>query len=77
MDSHPQAEAMLADSVVAALLVALESVTPTERLTFVLLEVFALPLDEIAMIVERSPEATRQLASRARRRVQASTVWSR
>jgi RNA polymerase sigma-70 factor (ECF subfamily) len=69
-------DAALADSVVGALLVVLESLAPTERLTFVLHEVFALPLDEIATIVERSPEATRRLASRARRRVQSSTLWS-
>jgi RNA polymerase sigma-70 factor (ECF subfamily) len=69
-------DAVLADSVVGTLLVVLESLTPTERLTFVLHEVFALPLDDIATIVERSPEVTRQLASRARRRVQSSTPWS-
>jgi RNA polymerase sigma-70 factor (ECF subfamily) len=66
----PEHEALLADSVGLALLVVLETLTPAERLAFVLHDLFAVPFDEIAPIVERSPEATRQLASRARRRVQ-------
>jgi RNA polymerase sigma-70 factor (ECF subfamily) len=65
----PEHEALLADSVGLALLVVLETLTPAERLAFVLHDMFALPFEEIAPIVERSPEATRQLASRARRRV--------
>jgi RNA polymerase sigma factor (sigma-70 family) len=66
----PEQEAMLADSVGLALLVVLETLAPAERLAFVLHDLFAVPFDEIAPIVDRSPEATRQLASRARRRVQ-------
>jgi RNA polymerase sigma factor (sigma-70 family) len=65
----PEQQALLADSVGLALLVVLETLTPAERLAFVLHDMFAVPFDEIAPIVERSPEATRQLASRARRRV--------
>jgi len=67
--TDPEQEALLADSVGLALLVVLETLTPAERLAFVLHDMFAVPFDEIAAIVERSPEATRQLASRARRRV--------
>jgi RNA polymerase sigma factor (sigma-70 family) len=67
--TDPEHEALLADSVGLALLVVLETLTPAERLAFVLHDMFAVPFDEIAAIVERSPEATRQLASRARRRV--------
>jgi len=67
--TDPEHEALLADSVGLALLVVLETLTPAERLAFVLHDMFAVPFDEIAPIVERSPEATRQLASRARRRV--------
>ncbi|MGH9014896.1 MAG: sigma-70 family RNA polymerase sigma factor [Acidimicrobiia bacterium] len=67
--THPEHEALLADSVGLALLVVLEKLTPPERLAFVLHDMFAMPFNEIAPIVERSPEATRQLASRARRRV--------
>src|SRR5436309_6128216 len=66
----PEHEALLADSVGLALLVVLETLSPAERLAFVLHDMFAVPFDEIASIVDRSPEATRQLASRARRRVQ-------
>jgi RNA polymerase sigma-70 factor (ECF subfamily) len=65
----PEAEALLADTVGTALMVVLDSLAPAERLAFVLHDIFALPFDEIAPIVERSPAATRQLASRARRRV--------
>src|SRR5438093_4395576 len=67
--TYPEHEALLADSVGLALLVVLETLTPAERLAFVLHDMFAVPFEEIAPIVERSPEATRQLASRARRRV--------
>jgi RNA polymerase sigma factor (sigma-70 family) len=69
---HPEDEAVLADSVGSALLVVLDSLEPAERLAFVLHDMFAIPFDEIAPIVGRSAVATRQLASRARRRVQAS-----
>lgn len=67
--TNPEHEALLADSVGLALLVVLETLTPAERLAFVLHDMFAVPFDEIAPIVERSPQAARQLASRARRRV--------
>jgi RNA polymerase sigma factor (sigma-70 family) len=67
--SSPEQEALLADSVGLALLVVLDRLTPAERLAFVLHDMFAVPFDEIAPIVGRSAEATRQLASRARRRV--------
>ncbi|MGW1375758.1 RNA polymerase sigma factor SigJ [Streptomyces sp. NPDC002446] len=70
--ADPEHEAMLADSVGLALLVVLESLSPAERLAFVLHDMFAMPFDEIAPIVDRTPAATRQLASRARRRVQGS-----
>jgi RNA polymerase sigma factor (sigma-70 family) len=66
----PEHEALLADSVGLALLVVLETLSPPERLAFVLHDMFAVPFDEIAPIVDRSPEAARQLASRARRRIQ-------
>jgi RNA polymerase sigma-70 factor (ECF subfamily) len=65
----PEHEALLADSVGLALLVVLETLSPPERLAFVLHDIFAVSFDEIAPIVDRSPEAARQLASRARRRV--------
>ena len=68
--SNPEDEALLADSVGLALLVVLETLTPAERLAFVMHDVFSVPFDEIAGIVGRSPTAARQLASRARRRVQ-------
>jgi RNA polymerase sigma factor (sigma-70 family) len=67
--SDPEQEALLADSVGLALLVVLETLSPAERLAFVLHDMFGLPFEEIAPIVERNPAATRQLASRARRRV--------
>ena len=71
----PEHEAVLADSVGLALLVVLDTLNPAERLAFVLHDIFAVPFDEIAPIVGRSPTAARQLASRARRRVQgAATV---
>ena len=65
----PEQEALLADSVGLAILVVLEKLEPAERLAFVLHDMFAVPFDEIAPIVGRTPAATRQLASRARRRV--------
>jgi RNA polymerase sigma factor (sigma-70 family) len=68
--TDPEHEAVLADSVGLALLVVLDTLTPAERLAFVLHDMFAVPFEEIAPVVERSPVATRQLASRARRRVQ-------
>jgi RNA polymerase sigma-70 factor (ECF subfamily) len=70
-DGHtdPEREALLADSVGLALLVVLETLTPAERLAFVLHDMFAVPFDEIAPMVDRTPAAARQLASRARRRV--------
>src|SRR5580692_2793647 len=67
--TDPENEALLADSVGLALLVVLETLAPPERLAFVLHDMFAVPFEEIATILERSPEAARQLASRARRRV--------
>lgn len=68
--AHPEDEVLLADSVGQAMLVVLDALTPAERLAFVLHDMFAVPYDEIAPIVGRSPAAARQLASRARRRVQ-------
>src|ERR687886_2611779 len=64
----PEQEALLADSVGLALLVVLETLSPAERLAFVLHDMFSVPFEEIAAILDRSPAATRQLASRARRR---------
>jgi RNA polymerase sigma-70 factor, ECF subfamily len=72
--TSPEQEALLADSVGLALLVVLEMLTPAERLAFVLHDMFAMPFDEVAGIVGRSPTATRQLASRARRRVQGAAT---
>jgi RNA polymerase sigma factor (sigma-70 family) len=71
--TDPQHEVLLADSVGLALLVVLESLTPAERLAFVLHDMFAVPFDEIAPIVDRSPASARQLASRARRRVRGAS----
>ena len=68
--TDPEHEALLADSVGLALLVVLESLQPDERLAFVLHDVFAVPFEEIATMVGKTPAAARQLASRARRRVQ-------
>jgi RNA polymerase sigma-70 factor, ECF subfamily len=65
----PEQEALLADSVGLALLVVLDTLAPAERLAFVLHDLFAVPFDEVAPILDRSPAAARQLASRARRRV--------
>jgi RNA polymerase sigma-70 factor, ECF subfamily len=74
-DEHdPQQEALLADSVGLALLVVLESLSPAERLSFVLHDMFAVPFDEIAEILDRSPDAVRQLASRGRRRVRGARL---
>ncbi|WP_328973649.1 RNA polymerase sigma factor SigJ [Streptomyces sp. NBC_00239] len=68
--TDPEQQVLLADSVGLALLVVLESLAPAERLAFVLHDMFAVPFDEIAPMLEKTPAATRQLASRARRRVQ-------
>jgi RNA polymerase sigma factor (sigma-70 family) len=68
--SSPEERALMADSVGLAMLVVLETLAPAERVAFVLHDMFAVPYDEIAPIVGRSPDATRQVASRARRRVQ-------
>lgn len=75
-DLDPEQQTLLADSIGVALLVVLESLHPAERLAFVLHDMFAVPYEEIAPIVEKSPAATRQLASRARRRVQGSSAVS-
>jgi RNA polymerase sigma-70 factor, ECF subfamily len=72
--ANPEQQALLADSVGLALLVVLETLDPAERLAFVLHDMFDLPFEEIAPMVERSPTATRQLASRARRRVQGAAA---
>jgi RNA polymerase sigma-70 factor (ECF subfamily) len=69
-DPDPEREALLADAVGPALLVVLDTLAPAERLAFVLHDLFAVPFDEIATILDRSPASARQLASRARRRVQ-------
>jgi RNA polymerase sigma-70 factor (ECF subfamily) len=71
---QPEDEVLLADAVGLALLVVLDTLTPAERLAFVLHDTFAVPFDEIAPMVGRSPEAARQLASRARRRVRGADV---
>jgi RNA polymerase sigma-70 factor, ECF subfamily len=72
--TDPEHEALLADSVGLALLVVLETLSPAERLAFVLHDMFAVPFDEIGRIVNRSPDAARQLASRGRRRVQSENT---
>ena len=74
--ADPEGEAVLADSVGVALLVVLDTLTPAERLAFVLHDLFAMPFDEIGSIVGRSPAAAKQLASRARRRVRGSPTPS-
>lgn len=71
---QPEEQALLADSVGLALLVVLDSLNPAERLAFVLHDVFRLPFDEIGPMVDRSPAAARQLASRARRRVAGASL---
>lgn len=70
----PEREALLADSIDLAMLVVLDTLTPAERVAFVLHDTFAVPFDEIAVIVGRSPSATRKLASRARARVQGAAA---
>jgi RNA polymerase sigma-70 factor (ECF subfamily) len=72
--SDPEQEALLADAVGLAMLVVLDTLNPAERVAFVLHDVFAMPFDEIARVVDRSEAATRQLASRARRRVRGVDV---
>ena len=76
VDTHldPEQEALLADSIGLALLVVLETLTPAERLAFVLHDTFGVPFEEIASVVGRTPAAARQLASRARRRVRGATT---
>jgi RNA polymerase sigma factor (sigma-70 family) len=74
--ADPEGEAVLADSVGVALLVVLDTLTPAERLAFVLHDLFAMPFDEIGSIVGRSPDAAKQLASRARRRVRGAPAPS-
>ncbi|SEG89621.1 RNA polymerase sigma-70 factor, ECF subfamily [Actinacidiphila yanglinensis] len=74
--TDPEQEAVLAESVGLALLVVLDTLTPTERVAFVLHDLFAMPFDEIGPVIERSPAAARQLASRARRRVKGGTTAS-
>jgi RNA polymerase sigma factor (sigma-70 family) len=73
IENGPEDEALLADSVGLALLVVLDTLSPAERLAFVLHDMFGMPFDEIAPIIDRSHAATRQLASRARRRVRGAT----
>jgi len=74
--THPEREALLADSVGVAMLVALDRLAPAERLAFVLHDMFAVPVDELGSIMARSSTAARQLASRGRRRVQAPGTTS-
>jgi RNA polymerase sigma factor (sigma-70 family) len=71
-DADPEGQTLIADSVGLALLVVLDTLTPAERLAFVLHDMFDVPFDQIAPVIERSPAAARQLASRARRRVRAA-----
>lgn len=73
-ETQPEAESILGDSVGLAMLVVLDTLEPAERLAFVLHDVFKLPFDEIAPMVERTPAAARQLASRARKRISAARV---
>ena len=73
--TDPEHEALVADSVGLALLVVLETLSPAERLAFVLHDIFGVPFDEIAPIVDRSPEAARQLASRASARLPCLTTF--
>src|SRR5579859_2138959 len=75
--SDPEQEVLLADSLGLALLIVLDTLPPAERIAFVLHDIFAVPFDEIAPIVERSETATRQLASRARRRVRGAETAKR
>jgi RNA polymerase sigma-70 factor (ECF subfamily) len=71
-ESDPEADVVLADSVGAALLVVLDTLTPAERLAFVLHDTFAVPFEDVGAVLGRSPDAAKQLASRARRKVQGS-----
>ncbi len=75
-EGDPEQQVLMADTVGVALLVVLETLTPGERLAYVLHDMFALPFDEIAQLIERTPQAARQLASRARRRVRSSAPRS-
>jgi RNA polymerase sigma-70 factor (ECF subfamily) len=75
-ERQPEEEALLADSVGLALLVVLDMLAPAERLAFVLHDLFAVPFEEIAPMIDRTPEAARQLASRARRRVKGAELRS-
>src|SRR5687768_3081595 len=77
MGTDPEQEALLADSIGLALLVVLDTLNPAERLAFVLHDIFAMPFEVIAPIVERSETAVRQLASRARHRVQGTVAVKR
>ncbi|MGH9079757.1 MAG: sigma-70 family RNA polymerase sigma factor, partial [Acidimicrobiales bacterium] len=77
VEHDPAQAAILADSVGAALMVVLDSMAPEERIAFVLHDVFAVPFDTIGEILDRSPQAARQLASRARRRVQGTPAVAR
>ena len=74
--ADPEDEAVLADSVGVAMLVVLDTLTPAERLAFVLHDLFAIPFEEIGSILDRSPDAAKQLASRARRRVRGGSASS-
>jgi RNA polymerase sigma-70 factor (ECF subfamily) len=74
--ADPEHEVLLADSVGLALLIVLDTLSPAERLAFVLHDLFAVPFDEVARILGRTPAAARQLASRARRRVRGATTSS-
>jgi len=74
---HPEQEALLADALESALHVVLDTLSPTERAAFVLHDVFGVPFDEIARVIDRSPAAARKLASRARQRVRGATIPSR
>src|SRR5262249_49805631 len=73
----PEEQVVLADSIGLALLVVLETLSPPERLAFVLHDVFGVPFDEIARVVDRRPDAARQLAARARRRVRSAPTPDR
>ena len=74
-EADPEDEVLMAESVGLALLVVLDALTPAERLAFVLHDMFAVPFDEIGSILDRSPKAAKQLASRARHRVQSADTW--
>src|SRR5213078_1940056 len=75
-ENHPEHEALMADSVGLAMLVVLDKLSPAERLAFVLHDMFGVSFEEIAPVVDRTPAAARQLASRARRRVRGATPVS-